>query len=385
VRAAGTLNLAAILVGTIAGLSGIFATAGVTYIRTWSRISIFIAFFSLVAVAHLADAVAAWIVRTITAPRAPAYVATAAVSVFLLATLDQTAPSFTPTYRENHSSWYAETRYFHAVQQALGKGTPVFQLPYVDFPEGTATGAAGPYDGLAGYFHSDLRWSYGGVRGESADWQPEAMRVGLDAAIPRLWAVGFKAVMVDRLAYPDAGLGVEAVLRRRSPRGPIADETGRWATYILNPTAPAGAPTNSEVSRDVLDPVRVVPAPNFVALPPSTSMSWRLTDSHSAFSLVSLRSQPRQTRLRGTITLDRPGIVSIKTVQGAVGVEVLTPTKVRIDAPLLVSPGETAIEIDVRATVSPSGPRPVQVTTQWDDVHVDDESLIAALGPRSSA
>jgi hypothetical protein len=66
-----------------------------------------------------------------------------------------------------------------------------------------------------GYLHSkSLRWSTGGIRGRSGEWQWPAAKLRTSTLVRGLSALGFAAVMVDRRGYADYGAHRVAVLNR---------------------------------------------------------------------------------------------------------------------------------------------------------------------------
>lgn len=376
-HACGALILVAVLLGTVAGLSGVLAAAGVTYIRTWSRISIFIMFFGLLALTTLWPRVGQRVVSALPARRASAYLAGVVAAAFILAVLDQTAPSFVPRYAAAKAEWYEDREYFRNVESVVGSTGAVFQLPYVEYPEGIPPGPVESYDNLRGYLHTRLRWSSGGVRGETTQWQPEALRAGLEVALRRIQAVGFTAVTIDRLAYPDSGRSVEELLRRAAPAGVLEDKRQRWVTYLLDPHAPGStASTRQAARRHILDPVQVQPGPDFESAPPTRDTLIATTASRSTARLLNLRRDSRAVRLRGLATLDQPGSLVIRGADGIITARRLSRTAVQLDVPILLPPNETTLSFEFKTDV----PRPEPVRLTLKNLHVVDDALAATLG-----
>jgi hypothetical protein len=192
--------LAAILVGTVAGISGVAATLGVTQIRAWNRISVYIAFFCLAAVGLLIDRVAERI-----QPQSRR-LAVAAVSMVLVivGVWDQTTTKMVPAYAAEAASWNADATFFHSLEVQFGRGA-VFELPFDPFPESAGVYKMADYEELRGYIHTKtLRWSYAAMKGRPAStWQSA---VAFEAGPDLVWdvaAVGFDAIYVDRRGYID--------------------------------------------------------------------------------------------------------------------------------------------------------------------------------------
>lgn len=366
-RHCGQLILVAILIGAIAGLGGVLAASGVSYIRAWSRIAIFILFFALLATTVLWNGVRQRLDQL--GSRGRLYRLILVPAIFALAVLDQTAPSYVPSYGANASSWRNDAAYFAAVEHATGRKASIFQLPFISFPEGLSPDPqVSPYDGLRGYLHGQsLRWSFGGIRGERTQWQPEVLRAGLAAALPRLRAVGFTAVQVDRLAYPDRGIAVERVLRAVSSRPPVEDGQSRWATYVIDRVrvdAALGVQT-------VLNPVQLVPGPDFESFDAADALL-QTNASTPTLELLNVGVRPRSVHLRGTLQLDVPGKVTLRTSADSLATLRESPSRATIDAALTVPPGTTMVRLHVEPTERGRGPSPQVVLLTLQDLHVED-------------
>jgi hypothetical protein len=232
-RRLAVASLAALLVGSTGGVSTLIAYLISPQLRAWTRISVFIAFFALAAVGLLLDAGYAWAKgRGLRVPAA-GFAAVLAV-VCALGVLDQTSPAFTPGYAANKTTWDSDARFTSAIEQRLGHGAMVLQLPYMYFPESPAVGGAGSYDHVRPYLHSSgLRWSFGAMRNRPADWQAELAAAPPSAVLPGTTAAGFDGVYVDRAGYADGGQAVEAALRQETGADPLTSPDGRFLLFDL--------------------------------------------------------------------------------------------------------------------------------------------------------
>ncbi|HET9324789.1 MAG TPA: hypothetical protein VFO03_13000 [Gaiellaceae bacterium] len=225
-RRLAALTVVAVLVGITGGLSTLIAVVW-PQIRSWNRLSVFIAFFALAAVALLLEALRARF-------RWPA-AAFAALLLALLAlgALDQTTATFIPPHRALKAEWQADQASISSVEGALPEGAKVVQLPYEPFPE-PVVGARPIYEPAKPYLHSsDLRWSWGGMRGRPEDWAAAHATKPAAELVPAAREAGFAAVLVDRLGYGDGGAATEADLN--SVLGAPAERTpdGRWLLWRL--------------------------------------------------------------------------------------------------------------------------------------------------------
>jgi hypothetical protein len=216
----------AFVVGTVGGISSLIALGITPDIRGWNRISVFIAFFSLLAAGWLLDGLLRRIgARVGAAPRARPRGAllgfAALVAVMVLGVWDETTPYFIPGYRAAAAEYSSDAVFGRAMDRALPPGSEVFALPYVPYPEGYAPRSRGvsppnptlgsSYELMRGYLHtSHLRWSYGAIKGRNGDWQSQLAPKPLGLSISAAAAAGFAGLYVDPRGYDD------------QPRGPFA-------------------------------------------------------------------------------------------------------------------------------------------------------------------
>jgi hypothetical protein len=226
-------SLAALLVGTTGGVSTLIAYIVSPQLRAWTRLSIFIAFFALAAVGLLLDAGYAWARRRgVRVP--PAAFAAVLVGICAIGVLDQTSPTLPPNYTVNAATYQDDAAFAGQIERNLGEGAMVFQLPYVAFPESPPVGGTGPYDQVRPYLHSSgLRWSFGAMKGRSADWQAELAAAPPPTLLPGVAAVGFDAVYVDRAGYADRARALEAALRGETGADPLTSQDGRFTLFDL--------------------------------------------------------------------------------------------------------------------------------------------------------
>jgi hypothetical protein len=230
-------TLTTFLLGTTGGLSGVFAYTVTAQLRTWTRLSIFIAFFALAAIGLLLDAALEQLrSRGVRTPR----LAVAAVLVVLcaVAVLDQTTSSNVPAYAANAAIYRSDDAFVKAIEQRIDDGGMVLQLPYVPFPENKPVGGTGSYDHVRPYLHSrTLRWSFGAMRGRPTDWQADTAGGPPEQFAPGIAAAGFDGVYVDRLAYPDRAADLEAELSQVLGSLPLASSDNRFSFFDVRPFA----------------------------------------------------------------------------------------------------------------------------------------------------
>jgi hypothetical protein len=261
IAAAGAVALTSFVVGTIGGVSTLIAYELTPQVRAWNRLSLVIAFASLLAVALLLTALG----DRLRARGGPAWLlAVVAATVGVVGILDQTSPRDAPDYAAVAAAWKVDGDFAATMQDRLAAGTKVLQLPYMSYPENGPVLGVADYDLLKGYLHSTgLRWTYGAVRGRPSDWLAQHQGLPPDQLAACAAAAGFGAVYVDRAGYPDGGAAIIAALEKIAGPGTAgASADGRLQFFDLRPAAARFAqrtptPQRARVSDALLYPVMV--------------------------------------------------------------------------------------------------------------------------------
>ena len=194
------LTVTAVLVATTGGLSTFIAVIW-PQIRAWNRLSVFIAFFSLVAVALLLGLLERRL-------RAPVFAGLLAL-VLAVGVYDQTTKAYVPPYEAVEAAWNDDAAFFSALDDRLPADARIVQVPYEPFPEPVNT-PVGIYEPAKAYLHSDdLHWSWGAMRGRPEDWA--ATLAGKPAAevVAAAREEGFTGILLDRLALGAAAQATE--------------------------------------------------------------------------------------------------------------------------------------------------------------------------------
>jgi hypothetical protein len=203
--------LVAFLFATTGALGSLVGYTLTAQLRAWNRLSVFIGFFALLAVAVALT----WLGGRLRTGRARAGFAAALVAVLAVGVLDQTSPADVPDYDELARSDQRDAGYVAAVERRLPAGAMAFQLPYVSFPEAVPKPGFAFYDQLRGYLHSgDMRWSYGDVAGGSTEWRDDLEGRPAAEVVRAVAAAGFDGIEVSRRGYADRAVALEAELVR---------------------------------------------------------------------------------------------------------------------------------------------------------------------------
>jgi phosphoglycerol transferase len=227
----GLLNISAVLLATVGGFS-YFAALIIPGIRSYNRISVYIAFFSFFAFNLLLVRLYQKYIST----KAAHYLYCGLLGLILIiGILDQTNRLFIPPYDLTKAEYESDENFIKNIEESLPSNAMVFQLPYIVFPENLTETRIVCYDLFKGYLHSDsLRWSYGAMKGREGDlWQNRVVKKPLNEFLETISLVGFSGIYIDRNAYEDKGAEIEAGLKSILTNDPIVSTDRRLVFYNI--------------------------------------------------------------------------------------------------------------------------------------------------------
>jgi phosphoglycerol transferase len=363
-RRLAILNLACVLFATIGGFSALFAVFVTPQVRAPNRISAFIAFLSLAAVALFLDTLRRRYVRT-GWQRAAFGVALGAL--LLLGISDQTTSAFVPQYAANRERFENDRAFVEAIEQRLPPGAMVFQLPDVQFPEGLRVRAVGPYDLSRGYLHSpDLHWSFGSMKGRDHDWRRAVAESPAEAILPQLAAVGYSGVYLDASGYEDGGRTIAAELASALEAQPLLSADGKLAFFDLRAYNAAFLASRDPASvararESVLNPLAVGWGRGFYALEMAPGARWRWASDVAELIITNPDATPRAARLRMALTTGTEGVATVRLEADLLaGTATVGTTPVWLDEWIDVPPGQHVLQFvstDTPVLPSPGDPR----------------------------
>jgi phosphoglycerol transferase len=376
------LAVTAFLFATTGGVSSLLSLFGVSQLRGWNRMSVFLSFFALAAVAVLLDRL-----RERLRGRGAAAMAAVLLVVLGVGVFDQTSDAFVPDYAKLRNDFHSDREFVQRIEAALPEGAMVYQLPYVPFPEWPPVVKMIDYDHLRGYLHSeDLRWSYGGVKGRpTADWQTGLNQKGVRTVLRGVAAAGFAGLWVDRFGYGDGGLGVETEIR--SVLGPeaFASRDGRMSFYDLRGYA---ATLRSEMGEGalaafrevVLQPTRLDLVDGFFDPESGSGHVWRWAKARSEMRLTQPGSGPRDVTVTFALQSGEPGpfTATLALPDGSTRRVPVTNTATPVSLKLRLAPGEHAIVITTDAETNPPPSDRRDLKLQVLDAGVSEDLLEAS-------
>jgi phosphoglycerol transferase len=226
VRAASRLTMAAVLAATVGGAGTIVSLFVSPRVYAYSRISPFLVFFSLAAVA-------CWLDRVAGGRRHGRLIWAGVLALGLLDQLVAIGP-LNKDVAASRIEYRGLRGFVESLERQLPQGAMVFQLPVRAYPGDSRLFRMAPFEHFRPYLVSRrLRWSYPALT--AAQVSDEARRSSVEpAALPaRLAQDGFAAVVIDRLGYEDSGDGIVAAIQAATGRSGVLAQSERHIALDL--------------------------------------------------------------------------------------------------------------------------------------------------------
>jgi len=127
--------------------------------------------------------------------------------------------------------------YFASIEQRLGNGAAVFQLPVVWYPEAPVLNDMADYEEFKPFLMTrTLRFSYGGAHGRTGyAWGKFVEGRPAEEMIERTNTMGFAAILIDGRAYSSEALKTQTdELAKFLPQPPSVSADRRWWLFPLD-------------------------------------------------------------------------------------------------------------------------------------------------------
>jgi phosphoglycerol transferase len=295
------LNIFAVLLGTVGGISSLFAVLVSAGLRSYNRISVFIAFFSLFAIAIGLDQLYRRWIRTRYAQIA-FYVVIGLV--LLLGVLDQTTRQYVPDYAAIKAEFLNDEQFVQQIEASVPSRGMIFQLPYVPFPEHPHVNKMVDYDHLRGYLHSEgLYWSYGTMKHREGDlWLQRVSALPTDELLQALSLAGFSGIYLDRNGYADDGVAKDAELAAALQSPPLVSGNNRLIFFNLGDYTRRlqGRFSDAEWQtrkEEALHPIMLDWKGGFSGLESGDGKTWRWCSSEGELRIYNTLARPRTVSL----------------------------------------------------------------------------------------
>jgi len=353
-----TWNVFAVLLGTMGGAGVIVAFLGFPWIRAYNRISIFIALFSLIAVALTLDRLLDRFGQSFVGRLGGSILLTV---VLALGALDQTTEQFVPAYASLADEVHQMKDFVRSIEARVPPRTMVFQLPYVPFIEHPAPAKMQHYDHCRPYLASTtLRWSYGAMPGRRAD----VVQHGL-AALPapdmikKLCLAGFGGIWIDRNGYADRAVSLCSALGGLLHAVPLESNNHRWVFFDMTAFTETWKQslTNEQWQQErerILNPLVQVWSGGFSFASGTEPDVVRCCSSRGRLELSNSSRRPRKCCLTMTVQTWHPQPAHL-VVKGAgmVATHIVSCEPRKVTLTCVMPPGSQVITFDCDAAQAP--------------------------------
>ncbi len=379
----------AFLVGTVGGLGTIFAYVVSPQLRGWNRISVFIAFFALMGVGLMLDALGRRI-GSGSSSRRWGFAACLAV-VLAVGVLDQTGSSMAPSYKAEAAEYLADGHFVYAIQHQLPAGASVFQLPYVPFPENPPVNRMEDYAELIGYVHSTrLRWSYGQLKGLPSDWESSVVNQPLALMLAEVSAAGFKGIYVDTFGYADGGAALIPALSKALEVAPLVSPGGRLYFFNMIPynrrlRQRYSSAQLGQLATITLYPLEMSFGSGFYGLEAQGANSWHWALQSSSLDLFNPGKTARSVSFKAiaatglakssSLVVAYPGNMTVHTTVSSQGTT--------LSAHLTLAPGHNEVRFLTNAPLARYPPDTRELALQIRDVTISEAAQCLPIGSRA--
>ena len=244
----GKINLFILLLCSIGGFNVLIGMFLTTSIRSYARIVVYLAFFSVLSVAFILNDICSLIACKWK------HMAPVGISVILIciAVWDQTSPNFAQLgyyevfsnsinrpYEETKVMYESDRKFVEEIEENVSEGAMVLQLPIVSdsiydvFP----SGKTGAYGVVRPFLHSSgkIRWSQGAQKGDQNDrWLKVLQTYQYQDIIKIASIVGFSGVYIDTSGFNENDLNIVlSYLDEITEVEPIISDLGDLYYYDL--------------------------------------------------------------------------------------------------------------------------------------------------------
>jgi phosphoglycerol transferase len=222
------ISLVLFLSGTIGGLGSLFAMTITSSIRGWNRISPFLSFSCLAIFFFILQNYLSFLRNS------KALYPFAAFCILLIGIYDQTVPADPSTIANTKNRFEADRSFIQEIERNIESNSPIYQLPYMPFPESPPINSLGDYELGLGFVHSKtLRWSYGGMKGRPGDlFYRELGKKPISEQLPFIKKLGFKGIYVDRRGFSDNAKALENDFYTLLPGAMKREKSDKTAFFI---------------------------------------------------------------------------------------------------------------------------------------------------------
>jgi len=346
--------LFAFMCATIGGISTLvsFLTSS---LRGWNRMSIVIAILSLGVIGLLLDLGVRRLLASSRRTRSAIVTLPLAAVLLFVIVVDQTPGNMGDSYAGTKAAFEADDAWVQSLEDTLAPGSDVLLLPYIPYPESSASNGALASDQMVPYLHSTtLHWSNGGIKGRpEADWPGTLENYPTADLVTLAATAGFAGIVVDRGSSEDRGVALESALSTALGTGPRVSPNGRFGFFDISAElaaidAATPAAQLATAGALVTDPVMPYPTPDFASVfGEDGDLQISSPKPLPHFTLTNSRDETRTVTLRFTVTSSvSDGSVSIAWPDGSTSTEPSTDFVAHFEKTVDVASGSHLVAVD---------------------------------------
>ena len=381
VRPLAFVAISCTLLGVGTGIGGVMASFGFTQVRAWNRISVFIAFAALGAVAIGMEYLRTRCSQLASGRLSSALQACLMIGLLIVGTLDQTSKGFIPPFKANDDRYSKSSAFVSRIEGKFGPDSALFQLPGIPFPENPPVVKMLDYDHLEDYLLAErIRISYGAIKGRDGEWAMQVARLPLQTALPVMALAGFDGLYVDRYGYLDQGVQLESRLHALLGDPLLTSDDQRRIVFDLRPLR-SDFMAKLGSSRSTLQqiPPYLRYGKGFSEQEVGSDTAWRWARSGAEVVLVNRTKHARTVRL--SFGLASNGLGHVKVLEGSKILKDFVadndPESKRLILTLL--PGQTVLRFMTNVPDIVNDPRTIQF--RLFDAWVADITVAEAIVP----
>lgn len=224
-------NMSALLLGMMGGFGSLFAYLISPTIRSYNRISVYVAFFSLAAFFLALQ----YLLKRKSLDKSNKHIVVIAMSLLIFGLFDQ-IPRY-PAYKNDdlRDAYLSDQEIVKQIEKIMPAQSMIFELPYTIFPEAVKLNDLDEDELIKGYLHSHtLRWSYGAMRGRFVTkWQQAVSKQPVPRMLKDIVSAGFTGLYINRKGYKDHGRKIERELESQLHIKPIVSPDHNVIFYDL--------------------------------------------------------------------------------------------------------------------------------------------------------
>jgi phosphoglycerol transferase len=225
------VNLACVLLGTVGGFGSFFNLLVAPDIRCYNRISIFIAFLSVVAAGLIITKCCSFVGNS---NWRRVLKGGALVLVLLFGIVDQNeAGALIGRKSEDETKFQVQSSFVRQIEAQVPSDSAIYQMPDIPLTSGGVYKTISTSHAEAFVVSNSLRWSWPAISSEAVGLAERLQLHDTIDLVDELSKLDFKGIYIDRLGYEDNGDKVVRALTEYLMKEPLESADKRYEFFSL--------------------------------------------------------------------------------------------------------------------------------------------------------